>query len=97
MDAADRADARLHRSAAPSRPPAARSQGGSAVLRRLLDRLRRRPDDDRPAAAPADRDYAQEREERRLAQMSEEDRAWGAASQQRDRDTRERDQPPPVE
>ena len=67
------------------------------MLRRLVDRLRPRRTDDQPADAPAPRDYAQEREDRHLAQMSEEDRAWGAASQQRDREIRERNQPPPVE
>ena len=63
------------------------------MLRRLVDRLRRRPAD-RPAGAPAPRDYAQERDDYRDAQMSEEDAAWGAASQQRDRERREGDQPP---
>ena len=65
------------------------------MLRRFLDRLRRPRPDDRSADAPVDRDYAQEREDRRQAQLSEEDRAWGAASQQRDRENRERGQPPP--
>jgi hypothetical protein len=68
------------------------------MLRRLIDRLRRRSPDDRPVEAPARRDYAQEREDRRHAQMSDEDRAWGEASRQRDREmreARERDQPPP--
>ena len=64
------------------------------MLRRLVDRLRRRQDDE-PAGAPAPRDYAQEREDYRDAQMSDEDKAWGAASQQRDRDRRERDESPP--
>lgn len=64
------------------------------MLRRLMDRFRRRTDD-QPTAAPADRDYVQEREDRRLAQMSEEDQAWGAASLQRDREARARNQPPP--
>ncbi|MDP8974304.1 MAG: hypothetical protein M3N45_14335 [Actinomycetota bacterium] len=67
------------------------------MLRRLVDRLRRRPNDDQPADAPVHRDYVQEREEARLADMSEEDRAWGAASQQRERDTREHEQRPPVQ
>ena len=66
------------------------------MLRRFVNRLRRPRRDDQPADAPASRDYAQEREDRHLAQMSEEDRAWEAASQQRDRDNRERNQPPPV-
>ena len=63
------------------------------MLRRLVDRLRRRPDA-RPAEASAHRDHAQERDDYRNARMSDEDKAWGAASQQRDRDRRERDQPP---
>ena len=67
------------------------------MLRRLVDLVRRRRTDDRPADAPAHRDYAQEREGRRLAQMSEEDRTWGAASQQRDRENRERDRPAAVQ
>ena len=66
------------------------------MLRRLVDRLRRRRPDDRLADAPAPRDYAQERDDYRRAQMSEEDAAWGAASQQRDRERRERDQAPPA-
>ena len=56
------------------------------MLRRLLDRLRRRADDDRPVAAPGPRDYAQEREDSRQAGMSEEDRAWQEASLQRSRE-----------
>lgn len=64
------------------------------MLRRLVDRLRRRSQDDRPAAAPADRDYVQDREDHRRAQLSEEDQAWGDASLQRDREKRERDLPP---
>jgi hypothetical protein len=66
------------------------------MLRRLMDLVRRPRTDDRPADATADRDYAQEREDRRDAQMSDEDKAWAAASQQRDRENRERNQPPPV-
>jgi len=66
------------------------------MLRRLMDQIRRRPAEP-PADAPAHRDYAQEREDRRDAQMSDEDRAWGEASQQRDRENRERSQPPPVQ
>ncbi len=65
------------------------------MLRSLVDRLRGRSQDDQSAAAPADRDYAQEREDHRRTQMSEEDQAWGAASRQRDRDKREQGQPPP--
>ena len=65
------------------------------MLRRLVDRLRRRREDD-PAGASEPRDYAQERQDYRDTQMSDEDKAWGAASQQRDRERRERDQTPPV-
>ena len=65
------------------------------MLRRLLDRLRRRADEDRPVGAPGPRDYAQEREDSRQAGLSDEDRAWQEASLLRDRDRRERDQSPP--
>ena len=65
------------------------------MLRRLLDRLRRRADDDRPAAAPGPRDFAQDREDSRRARLSDEDRAWEEASLQRDQERREREQPPP--
>ena len=44
--------------------------------------------DDRQDGAGTDRDFRQEREDARLARMSEEDRAWGDASLQRDRDRR---------
>ena len=47
--------------------------------------------DGRQDSAPTRRDYATEREDVRLAHMSEEDRTWQAASLQRDRDKRERD------
>lgn len=66
------------------------------MLRSLLDRLLGRRPDDQPAPTPARRDYAQEREDHRQSQMSDEDKAWGEASRQRDRETRERDQAPPV-
>lgn len=66
------------------------------MLRRLMDRLRRRDHDGRPAGvAAAPRDFAQEREDRRQEGLGEEDRAWQEASLQRDRARRERDQPPP--
>ena len=65
------------------------------MLRRLLDRLRRRGNDVRPVGAPAPRDFAQEREDSREAGMSDEDRAWQESSLQRDRARRERDQSPP--
>jgi truncated hemoglobin YjbI len=63
------------------------------MLRRLMNRFHQRTDD-RPIAAPAHRDYVQEREDQRLAQMSEEDQAWGAASLQRDQEAQERNKPP---
>ena len=65
------------------------------MLRRLLDRLRHRADDDRPAATADPRDYAQDREDSRRGRLSDEDRAWEDASLQRDRERREREQPPP--
>ena len=55
------------------------------MLRRLMDRLRRGTDD-RPAAAPAARDYAQEREDSRQTGLSDEDRAWEEASLRRSRE-----------
>jgi hypothetical protein len=63
------------------------------VLRRLMNWLRP-PKDVQPAVAPPHRDYVQEREDQRLAQMSEEDQAWGAASRQRDQEAQERNKPP---
>jgi hypothetical protein len=66
------------------------------MLRRLLDLIRRPRTANQPTATPADRDYAQEREDRRTAQLSDEDKAWGAASAQREQDQRARDQAPPV-
>ena len=65
------------------------------MLRRLMDRLRRRGAAARPAGAPAPRDFAREREAGRQAGLTEEDRAWQEASLQRDRERRERDQSPP--
>ena len=64
------------------------------MLRRLIDRLRRRGRDDRPADPPTPRDYAREREDTRQAGLSDEDRAWQEASLQRDRDRRDQGQPP---
>ena len=63
------------------------------MLRRLLDRLRRRgtgvvP----PAADPTPHDFAQEREDRQQAGLGDEARAWQEASLERDRDRQERDQ-----
>jgi hypothetical protein len=59
------------------------------MLRTWLQWLRRRTTrasagDDQPVTT----DYAQDREDNRLAQMTEEDRAWQAASLQRQRETR---------
>ena len=66
------------------------------MLRRLMDRLRRRgTGDDRPTGEPAPRDFAQDREDSRQGRLSEEDRAWQEASLQRDQERRERDQSPP--
>ena len=67
------------------------------MLRRLIDRLRRRGDDSRPTGdASAPRDFAREREDRQEAGLSVEDRAWQDASLQRDHDRRGRDQTPPA-
>ena len=56
-------------------------------------RVRRgRRDDARPADGSPSRDYPREREDARVAGMSEDDRAWEAASRQRDRDRRAPDQ-----
>jgi len=68
------------------------------MLRRLMDRLRRRgpiaPAD--PAREePAARDFVQEREDHRQTALGDEDRAWQEASLQRDRERRGRDQAPP--
>ncbi len=62
------------------------------MLRRLLDLIRRPRPTTHPTVTPADRDYGQEREDRRTAQMSDEDQAWGAASSQRDQERRDRAQ-----
>ena len=61
------------------------------MLRRLMDRLRRRDTDDRPVDAPASRDFAQDRQDRRDADMSDEDQAWQEASLRRNREQREQD------
>ncbi len=49
-----------------------------------------RPDADTPA-----RDYRDERESSRLNGMSDEDRAWEAASRERSQSAQPTDQPPP--
>jgi hypothetical protein len=51
-----------------------------------------RPPDAEPTA---NRDFVQERETARLGDMSEEDRAWQAASLEKDRTRRDGPQPPP--
>jgi hypothetical protein len=66
------------------------------MLRRLTNLLRRPRVEDTPATLATPRDYAQERADRRSAQLSDEDKAWSDASQQRDRENRERDQAPPI-
>ena len=43
---------------------------------------------------PASRGYLQDREDERVGRMSDEDRAWEAASLQRDRERREREETP---
>ena len=59
------------------------------MLRRLLDAVLRRA---APRAdAPRSEDYAGDRETERVGRMSDEDRAWEAASRQRDRDNQARD------
>ena len=65
------------------------------MLRRLVDRLRRRGNGDRPAGMPVVRDFEQEREDSRQAGLSDEDRAWQETSLQRDRERREQDPSPP--
>ncbi len=55
-------------------------------------RGRARRDHPRPAGDQPPRDYPREREDARTAGMSGEDRAWEAASRQREQDRRERDQ-----
>ena len=57
-------------------------------------RGRGRRGDARPADGRPPRDYPREREDARTAGMSEEDRAWEAASRQRDRDRRAPDRTP---
>jgi hypothetical protein len=58
-----------------------------------LRNARRSPSvDDPPAVEP---DYVAERETSRQGAMSEEDRAWQAASQEKDRTNREGTPPPP--
>jgi len=59
------------------------------MLRRLIERLQGRPAALGPADPPAERDYTQDREDRRVGQLSDEDRAWEMASQQRERDARD--------
>ena len=47
-------------------------------------------------SARAPQDFVRDREDARLAHMSEEDRAWQAASLQRNRDAAARDDGPPA-
>ena len=48
-------------------------------------------DEPQPAGDRPPRDYPREREDARAAGMSEDDRAWEAASRQREQERRERD------
>lgn len=48
----------------------------------------------RQAGTAADRDFTQERDDDRHARMSDEDRTWEAASLQRNREQRARDDTP---
>jgi hypothetical protein len=54
------------------------------MLRRLMDRFRRDTADG-PPPAETPRDYVQEREATRHAELSEADREWEAASRERAR------------
>jgi hypothetical protein len=65
------------------------------MLRRFLNLFRRQGTDDQPAAAPAPRNYAQERDDRHQSGLSEEDRAWQEASLRRDGANQAQDQSPP--
>ena len=64
------------------------------TLRRWWAGVRGRRGGARPAGDRPPRDYPREREDARVAGMSEDDRAWEAASRQRDRDRREQDWTP---
>jgi len=66
------------------------------MLRRLIELLQRRPAARPPSDPPAERDYTQDREDRRVGRLSDEDRAWELASQQRGRDARAEKTPPPA-
>ena len=48
--------------------------------------------EDQQSAGLPPRDYTQEREDTRLTNMSDEDRAWQSASLEKDRATKDRDQ-----
>jgi hypothetical protein len=58
-------------------------------------RSRRERHEDVVVGAASTRDYEQEREDSRTTQMSPEDRAWEAASLQKNRDAQEQKPPPP--
>jgi len=66
------------------------------MLRRLVQILQRHPAASPPADPPAGRDYTQDREDRRVGRLSDEDRAWEVESQQRQRDARDDKLPPPA-
>ncbi len=58
-------------------------------------RSRRQRHEDVVVGAASDRDYEQEREDSRVTQMSTEDRAWEAASLQKNREAQEQKPPLP--
>jgi hypothetical protein len=66
------------------------------MLRRLVKLLQGRPAARPPADPPAERDFTRDREDRRVGQLSDEDRAWEVASQQRKLDARDKETPPPA-
>ena len=67
------------------------------MLRRIqgwLGPLLGRGSKGREGDAPASRGYVQDREDERVGRMSDEDRAWEAASLERERERREREDTP---
>jgi hypothetical protein len=59
-------------------------------------RSRRDLREDVAVGADSTRDYVQEREDSRTSKMSDEDRAWQAASLEKNREIQEGKTPPPV-
>ena len=66
------------------------------MLRRLVELLQGRPAARPPTDPPAGRDYTQDREDRRVGRLSDEDRAWEVASQKRKLDAQDEKLPPPA-